>query len=65
MTWFVMGSFSVTGVPLVYEAFNWQHGVFIGAAMRSEATAAAEHKGTYPYFGYSYKLHVKYLQHQL
>nr|XP_037284357.1 phosphoenolpyruvate carboxykinase, cytosolic [GTP]-like isoform X1 [Rhipicephalus microplus] len=51
------------GVPLVYEAFNWQHGVFIGSAMRSEATAAAEHKGKVimhdpfamrPFFGYNF-----------
>lgn len=51
------------GVPLVYEAFNWEHGVFIGSAMRSEATAAAEHKGKVimhdpfamrPFFGYNF-----------
>jgi len=59
------------GVPLVYESFDWEHGVFLGASVRSETTAAAEHKGKTimhdpfsmrPFFGYNFG---DYCQHWL
>lgn len=67
----LLGGRRPAGVPLVVESRDWQHGVFMGASMRSEATAAAEHSGKMvmhdpfamrPFFGYNFG---DYLKHWL
>lgn len=67
----IFGGRRPEGVPLVFESFSWNHGVFIGACCKSEATAAAEHAGKKimhdpmamrPFMGYNFG---KYLAHWL
>lgn len=68
----IFGGRRPEGVPLVYETFDWKHGVLVGAMMRSEATAAAEHKGKVimndpfamrPFFGYNFGDYLKHWLH--
>ena len=65
----IFGGRRPKGVPLIYESFDWNHGVFVGASIRSEATAAAEHKGKVilhdpfamrPFFGYNFGDYIKH-----
>jgi phosphoenolpyruvate carboxykinase (GTP) len=59
------------GVPLVYECFSWEHGIYTGATVKSESTAAAEHAAKTimhdamamrPFMGYNFG---NYLKHWL
>ncbi|KAF0988412.1 hypothetical protein HZS_1295, partial [Henneguya salminicola] len=68
----IFGGRRPKGIPLVYQSFNWSHGVFLGASVKSETTFAAmddkrnaivhDPFAMRPFFGYNCG---DYMQHWL
>jgi phosphoenolpyruvate carboxykinase (GTP) len=56
----LLGGRRYSTIPLVYQAFNWEHGIFLGSSMFSEPTSASENNklradpfAMKPFTGYS------------